>query len=61
MTKEIKMKFNRDDLWRLREVLRCFIGTQIVDGHTYMLDEAIELKKNVPTRSVSLKHKNKVG
>ena len=60
MTKEIKMKFNGDDLWRLREVLRCFIGTQIVDGHTYMLDEAVELK-NVLTRSVSLKHKNKVG
>ena len=47
MTKEIKMKFNRDDLWRLREALRCFIGAQIVDGHTYMLDEAIELKKRI--------------
>ena len=47
MTKEIKMEFNRDDLWRLREVLRCFIGTQIIDGHTYMLDEAIELKKYI--------------
>ena len=47
MTKEIKMEFNRDDLWRLREVLCCFIGTQIVDGHTYMLDEAIELKKRI--------------
>lgn len=47
MTKEIKMEFNRDDLWRLREALRCFIGTQIVDGHTYMLDEAIELKKRI--------------
>ena len=47
MTKEIKMKFNRDDLWRLREDLRCFIGTQIIDSHTYMLDEAIELKKRI--------------
>ena len=47
MTQEIKMEFNRDDLWRLREVLRGFIGTQIIDGHTYMLDEAIELKKRI--------------
>lgn len=47
MTKEIKMEFNRDDLWRLREVLRSFIGSQIVEGYTYMLDEAIELKKRI--------------
>lgn len=47
MAKEIKMEFNRDDLWHLREVLRGFIDTQIVDGHTYMLDEAIELKKRI--------------
>jgi hypothetical protein len=47
MTKEIKMEFNRDDLWHLHEVLRGFIGTQIVDGHTYMLNEAIELKKRI--------------
>lgn len=47
MTKEIKMEFNRDDLWRLREVLRGFIGSQIVEGHTYMLDESIELKNRI--------------
>jgi len=47
MAKELKMEFNRDDLWRLREVLRCFIGSQIVDCHTYMLDESIELKKRI--------------
>ena len=45
--KEIKMEFNTHDLWCLREVLRCFIGSQIVDGHTYMLDEAVELKKRI--------------
>ena len=47
MTKEIKMEFNKDDLWRLREVLRCFIGSQIVEGHTYMHDAAVELKKRI--------------
>lgn len=47
MAKEIKMEFNKDELWCLREVLHGFIGSQIVDGHTYMLDESIELKKRI--------------
>ena len=47
MAKEIKMDFNKDDLWCLREALRYFIGSQILDGNTYMLDESIELKRRI--------------
>jgi len=47
MAEEIKMEFNKDELWRLREVLRCFIGDQVRDGGIYMTDEAIDLKSRI--------------
>jgi hypothetical protein len=44
---EIKMEFNKDELWCLREVLRCFIGDQVRDGGTYMTNEALDLATRI--------------